>query len=264
MSIKIGTAGWSIPRHNAQDFPAEGTALERYSSVFPVAEINSSFHRPHRLSTWARWRDSVPDDFRFSVKLPKQITHRQKLLDCSELLDRFIQEAEVLREKLAVLLVQLPPKLAFDEALAEGFFADLRCRSDAAIACEPRHPSWFGTDAESLLAQLGIARVAADPAICTQAAFAGGRTSLSYTRLHGTPLMYRSSYGDRVRDYAERLENEAAHGEDVWCIFDNTASSAAVGDALALMSATGLTAGGRRSELHSSGQWSGETAEPLD
>src|SRR3954471_23178443 len=78
MTINIGTAGWSIPRDVADRFLADGSALERYASRFPVAEINSSFHRSHRPSTWERWAESVPADFRFSVKVPKTITHQAK------------------------------------------------------------------------------------------------------------------------------------------------------------------------------------------
>lgn len=252
MTIKIGTAGWSIPRNNARDFPATGTALERYSAVFPVAEINSSFHRSHRHSTWARWRDSVPKEFRFSVKVPKEITHERKLVDCSDTLDRFIDEADALREKLSVLLVQLPPKLVFDEAVAEFFFAQLASRSAAAVACEPRHPSWFSPAAESLLARLRVSRVAADPAVCMEAAVPGGWKGLSYTRLHGSPVMYRSSYGNRLQAYAKRLEDASAAGQEVWCIFDNTASSAAVGDALALMSAAAPIEAPERRRSHES------------
>ena len=235
MSINIGTAGWSIPRQNAADFPETGTALERYAAIFPVAEINSSFHRPHRHSTWERWRDSVPDGFRFSVKVPKQITHQQKLVGCAEALDAFIEQTGGLGTKLAVLLVQLPPKLDFAEALARSFFDDLRARTAAQIACEPRHPGWFGAEADGLLRELGIARVAADPAICKTAGTPGGSTTLSYTRLHGSPVMYRSSYQDRIAAYADELKRGGAR--DSWCIFDNTASSAATGDALALMQA---------------------------
>jgi uncharacterized protein YecE (DUF72 family) len=113
--VKIGTAGWSIPRQYADRFPTEGTSLERYSAHFPVAEINSSFHRPHRRATWERWRDSVPDGFRFSAKLPKEITHRRKLIDCGGALDAFADQVAGLGEKLAIVLVQLPPKLSFDE-----------------------------------------------------------------------------------------------------------------------------------------------------
>jgi uncharacterized protein YecE (DUF72 family) len=233
--FNIGTAGWSIPRELAGEFPAEGSALERYASGFPVAEINSSFHRPHRLDTWQRWRDSTPAAFRFSVKLPKVITHERKLADFAEPLADFLAQVEQLGEKLAVLLVQLPPKLAFDAALAARFFAALAARSRAAIACEPRNPSWFGDEAERLLTDHRVARVAADPAICEEARQPGGWRGLGYWRLHGSPRMYRSSYADRLAHYAAQLEAHAAAGRETWCIFDNTASSAAAGDALALM-----------------------------
>ena len=237
MTIKVGTAGWSIPRQEAEAFPAEGTSLVRYAVRFSVAEINSSFHRSHRRSTWERWYESVPSAFRFSVKVPKLITHQQKLVGCSELLDQFMAEATALREKLAVLLVQLPPKLAFDGGVAADFFTDLKARTEVRIACEPRHPSWFAAEADALLRELRIARVAADPAICHDAARPGGWDGLRYWRLHGSPVIYRSSYGDRIDVYASELMREAAVDRDVWCIFDNTASSAGAGDALALTQA---------------------------
>jgi uncharacterized protein YecE (DUF72 family) len=230
----VGTAGWSIPRDLAVRFPSEGSALERYAARFAVAEINSSFHRPHRLSTWERWRDSVPEGFRFSVKLPKTVTHERKLTDTEELLDEFIVQATLLGEKLAVLLVQLPPKLAFNGAVATRFFDALGQRCPVTLACEPRHPSWFTEEASALLMAHRVCRVAADPAVCGEAARPGGWRGLSYWRLHGSPRMYRSSYGDRIADYAAALREEAT-GRDAWCIFDNTASSAAANDALALM-----------------------------
>ncbi|MGI8931695.1 MAG: DUF72 domain-containing protein, partial [Sphingomicrobium sp.] len=68
----------------ADQFPSEGPALERYADRFTAVEINSSFHRAHRENTWARWRDSVPEQFKFSVKIPKEITHKRKLQDCRE------------------------------------------------------------------------------------------------------------------------------------------------------------------------------------
>ena len=232
MAIKIGTAGWSIPRHVASEFPSEGSALSRYSARFGVVEINSSFHRPHRQSTWQRWHDSVPAGFRFSVKLPKLITHQQKLVDCDAALAEFLDQVSPLGDKLAVILVQLPPKLALDEPIAAAFFGDLESRTKAAIACEPRNASWFTREADALLDRLSVARVAADPAICDSAAAPGGSARLQYWRLHGSPVMYRSSYSDRIDVLASKLKG-AATG-DAWCIFDNTASSAATGDALEL------------------------------
>jgi uncharacterized protein YecE (DUF72 family) len=233
MTTRIGTAGWTIPRNVADQFTAEGTSLERYAGRFSVAEINSSFHRAHRRSTWERWRDSVPDDFRFSAKLPKTITHQHKLSDCEPLLDAFVAEVSALGSKLAVLLVQLPPKLAYDPDLADRFFTALHARSPTPIACEPRHESWFTPSADADLRDLHIARVAADPACCDGADRPGGWRGFSYWRLHGSPVKYRSSYADRIDRYSALLAADAAE-RDCWCIFDNTASSAATADALAL------------------------------
>ncbi len=237
--VRIGTAGWSVARDCAARFPAEGSGLERYAAVFGAAEINSSFHRPHRAATWQRWRDSVPRDFRFSVKLPKRITHELKLVDCEEALGAFLQETRGLGDKLAVLLVQLPPKLAFEASRARQFFADLASRSSAAIACEPRHESWFIGKADGVLCDLRVARVAADPARHPGAGEPGGWRGFGYWRLHGSPVMYRSSYADRIADYAAALRAETDAGREAWCIFDNTASSAATGDALGLSEALG-------------------------
>lgn len=232
-SIEIGTAGWSVPKQLADQFPATGSALERYSARFRVVEVNSSFYRPHRSSTWERWRDSVPEDFRFSVKLPKTITHVAKLADCADELTGFMGQVRMLGEKLGVLLVQLPPKLDLNSETAAPFFADLRGRTQAAIVCEPRNLGWFTPDADALLRKCRVARVAADPAICPAAAIPGGWRGIAYWRLHGSPSMYRSSYADRIDQLAAAIASDAVASE-AWCIFDNTASSAATADALAL------------------------------
>jgi len=232
MDIRIGTAGWSIPRPVADRFPAEGSALERYSSSFSCVEINSSFHRSHRPGTWARWAASVPDDFRFSAKLPKAITHAARLADCEPAVMAALAELTGLGDKLQVLVVQLPPSLDFEPAVANPFFDSLRARWPRSIACEPRHPSWFDSQPEKLLETLEIARIAADAPLSLAAASPGGWGGLHYYRLHGSPARYRSSYRDgRLEPLASEIRRAKA---PVWCIFDNTASSAATGDALAL------------------------------
>jgi uncharacterized protein YecE (DUF72 family) len=230
----VGTAGWSIPVKDAEHFPPEGTSLQRYAARFRGVEINSSFHRPHRASTWAKWAESVPEHFRFAVKMPKTISHQAKLVDCTLLVETFLEEVSGLGEKLAVLLLQLPPKLAFGEAVAGNFLAELKSRTRVRIACEPRHPSWFEAGADALLERLEVARVAADPAVVEQAAVPGGWRGFSYWRLHGSPVMYRSSYEARIGDYATAIRAATMQGRETWCMFDNTASSAATGDALAL------------------------------
>lgn len=229
---RIGTAGWTIPASTADVFPSEGSSLERYSACFDCAEINSSFHRSHRSDTWRRWASAVPGGFLFAAKLSKEITHKRRLVDCEGPLESALAEIEQLGERLGILLVQLPPSLAFQRPAAEAFFAALRGRWGRDVACEPRHPSWFEPEADSFLAGLRIARVAADPAKVPEAAEPGGWRGLAYYRLHGSPVTYRSSYDDgRLEALAERL---AALTVPTWCIFDNTASSAATGDALKL------------------------------
>lgn len=240
----IGTAGWSIASAHADAFAREGSSLERYAARFPAVEINSSFHRPHRPETWARWAASVPADFRFSIKLPKTISHERKLVDCTEPLDRFLNEASGLGDKLAILLLQLPPKLAFDADAARAFLRLLAKLSPAALVCEPRHPGWFEAEADALLREHRVARVAADPAILPAAAVPGGWDGIVYRRLHGSPRVYRSAYEPaRLEDYARAIRGELKAGRDSWCMFDNTASSAATGDALALAARLGVSLG---------------------
>ena len=98
--IRIGTAGWSIPAAYRSRFPDSGSQLEKYAAELTAVEINSSFYRPHRRTTYERWADSVPAGFRFAVKLPRTITQDSKLQDCGELLDRFLAEVSGLGDKL--------------------------------------------------------------------------------------------------------------------------------------------------------------------
>ena len=137
--IRIGTAGWSIPKEHAKPFPVAGSHLERYGTVLNAVEINSSFYRPHRTATYERWAASVPEAFRFAVKIPKTITHEHLLKDTGDLLDRFLSEAEGLGPKLGPLLVQLPPSLTFQSGIADRFLSELRSRVAGNIVCEPRH-----------------------------------------------------------------------------------------------------------------------------
>jgi uncharacterized protein YecE (DUF72 family) len=233
MSIRIGTAGWSIPRLIAARFPAEGTSLQRFAARFRCAEINSSFHRPHRPAIYQRWADSVPDDFRFAVKLPKTITHQAKLVDCETLIASFADEVAGLGSKRGPLLVQLPPSRAFEAGIAEPFFKALAALLPGQTVCEPRHASWFEPEADALLAARQIARVAADPALSPAAAAPGGWTGLAYFRLHGSPRTYWSTYEEEALSYwADAVRHRAA--DQTWIIFDNTAGSGAAGNALRL------------------------------
>jgi uncharacterized protein YecE (DUF72 family) len=234
--LYIGCAGWSITRADKPRFADQGSHLERYASVFPAVEINSSFYRPHQRTTYQRWAASVPEHFRFAAKLPRTITHDHRLIGALPLLDTFLGEVGALGKKLGALLVQLPPSLAFDARSVAAFFRAFRARYDKGLCVEPRHASWFEARADAMLRRYRIARVAADPALNAAAALPGGDPSLCYTRLHGSPRMYYSDYDHAyLRAIAQRLASEHADGAATWCIFDNTAAGHAVPNALELL-----------------------------
>jgi uncharacterized protein YecE (DUF72 family) len=216
-------------------FPPAASNLERYSTRFSCAEINSSFYRPHRRTTYERWAANVPPHFRFAVKMPRAITHDQRLVAADVLFDVFLEEACGLGDRFGPLLVQLPPSLAFDAATADEFFAMVRQMHDGDIVCEPRHDSWFGAEADTLLQAHQVARVGADPACVDIAAQPGAWPGIAYLRLHGSPVMYRSSYEpERIQRIADALRGYRAAGTTCWCIFDNTTLGAATGNALEL------------------------------
>ena len=233
--LRVGTAGWSVPSRYAAEMPPGGSHLERYARRLNAAEINSSFQKPHQFKTYERWARSTPAGFRFSVKVPKAISHEQRLADCGALLDRFVGEIAGLGDKLGVLLLQLPPKFAFEKRVAIRFFRDLRRRIDVPVACEPRHASWFTPHLDDWFAEHRIARVAADPAPVAGAGETAGWDGLAYYRWHGSPRIYYSDYdAAALAALGERLDGQRQRGIPVWCIFDNTASGAALGNALAL------------------------------
>ncbi len=231
----VGCAGWS-PISGALPFSEmQGSQLERYASVFHAVEINSSFYRPHRRTTYARWAASVPQHFRFSVKLPRAVSHALRLANADALMAQFEDEIGGLEDKLGCILVQLPPSLPLDLNVADIFFKKLRANQAYMIAFEARHASWFGPDASAMLNAHGITRVVADPPQ-GQCGPHVPTTPAMYIRLHGSPRMYYSSYSD---DYLAHLADALSihrreHTQD-WTIFDNTASGAALANALAVL-----------------------------
>ncbi len=152
-------------------------------------------------------------------------------MDCDALAEMFLQQVEGLGGKLS-LLVQLPPSLAFERDVADGFFDKLSKRTNVQFACEPRHPSWFEAEAEALLAGRRIARCRR-PGLVRLRRCQGGWSGLAYFRWHGMPRVYYSDYDAEALDRISRqVQAAAASGAEVWGIFDNTASGHALGNAL--------------------------------
>lgn len=234
-TVFVGCAGWGQVSGSAHFSGLEGSQLERYASSFSVVEINSSFYRAHRRTTYAAWAGSVPQAFRFSVKLPRTITHALRLGRVDALVAQFKDETAGLGEKLGCVLVQLPPSLQLDIAVADSFFAHMRANFSCMVACEARHPAWFTRDATAMLSAHAITRVIADPPE-GQIGAHEPTTRASYRRLHGSPSVYFSSYPDAyLAQLAEDLVLQARPDRPAWVIFDNTAVGAALTNALAVL-----------------------------
>jgi uncharacterized protein YecE (DUF72 family) len=230
--IRIGTAGWNIPRAHQARFPSDGSQLARYGARLNAAEINTSFYRAHAPAIYARWAEAVPPDFRFAVKIPKAISHERGLARCREPLDKFLSEIAALAVKLGPLLLQLPPSFVFDARRTGRFLELLRARHEGPVVCEPRHVTWTTPAAERLLTRFRVARVAADPARAAGLGEPGGWPGLVYYRWHGSPRTYFSSYtAEQIEDLAVKLTRAAV---TAWCIFDNTGSGSAAANALDL------------------------------
>lgn len=231
----VGTAGWVVPKQYAEQVAAEGSHLEKYAGRLNCVEINSTFYRPHQAKTFERWASTTPEDFRFAVKLSKTVTHGAKLCRCGAELVAFFDNVRPLGEKLGPVLVQLPPKLGYDDGNAREFFATVRELHSGPVVLEPRHGSWFAPEVDRMLREFEVARAMADPPQGSAlAAEPGGWPGLRYYRLHGSPRKYWSAYEpDFLHETAKRVQAEK-RAEDVWVIFDNTASNHAFGNAMGL------------------------------
>jgi uncharacterized protein YecE (DUF72 family) len=237
--VYVGTAGWQIPPSFADLFPAAALShLERYAARFPAVEINSSFYRDHLPKTYARWAATVPEGFRFSVKLSREITHDLALEASAEILRSKLGPITELGKKLGALLVQLPPSLAFSEKKAAKFFRALRKTYGGPAAIEPRHPSWASRPARSVFREFGITQALVDPERCPtddfQARTGGG---FYYFRLHGSPAVYRSAYPPKLLTELAATLDRAKRCLPGWCIFDNTTFGYAARDALSVREA---------------------------
>jgi uncharacterized protein YecE (DUF72 family) len=234
--IRVGCAGWRMPPEAGAVPDRSETHLHRYAGRFSAVEINSSFYRPHRQATYAKWAASVGDGFAFSVKVPKLITHEHSLAGVAEPLTQFLDEVAGLGPKLGCLLVQLPAGRERRPRIDASFFRQLRKRTDVDIVCEARHPGWFDAATDAMLAEFSVARVIADPLCDPRGIGSPTAPPATYLRLHGTPRIYYSEYDRAALDrWRLLLTSRQEVGDRCWCIFDNTAAGFALANATQLV-----------------------------
>ena len=194
-------------------------------------ELRNPLAPPHATATYMKWRDSTPVDFRFAVKMPRTITHELELQDAREPFVTFLAQTDGLAEKRGPILVQLPPSLSFDASGVTRFLDVVRTVYKGPMVCEPRHVTWFSPAVASLLDAYGISRVAADPAPVPKATAPAGWPRLAYFRLHGSPRTYWSRYDEIAIATLAATVRSISTAAEVWCVFDNTASGAAIENA---------------------------------
>ena len=229
---RIGTSGWNyetfIGSIYTKDTPKR-RYLEVYAKFFDTVELNASFYRSFPEKTWLGWYNRTPKDFLWSVKAPRLITHVKRLDVEKDSIDMFFDRARILREKLGVVLFQLPPSLKYQGDIFRSFLSKLP--DDCKMALEARNESWFCQEVFSELSARNIAWVISHTS---------GRypmkeiftADFTYLRLHGASGLYRGAYGQEgLKHWRDLLLD---FGKDAFVYFDNTEDGSAPRDALLL------------------------------
>jgi uncharacterized protein YecE (DUF72 family) len=217
--------------------------LEFYATLFHTVELNASFYRWPRDSSFAGWRRRLPPGFRLTVKAPRALSHARRLYEPEYWIGRVRSAVQLLEDRLGVVLVQLPPDQARDDGRL-AYFLD-RWPRELPLAVEFRHPSWLDEAVFSLLQDHGAAYVVTSGAglPCVLRATAG----FVYVRFHGPDdeHLYAGSYPDEAMSWwADRIAVWLAQGRDVYAYFNNDADANAVRNAATLrtqLAARGLT-----------------------
>ncbi len=230
--IHVGTSGWNYDSFVGRLYPLKTPKrrfLETYSTRLHTIELNASFYRSFPKTTWEGWYRRTPSDFLWSVKAPRFFTHIRRLDLTQDSIDRFWSDIEPLREKMAVVLFQLPPSLEFDRALLTDFL--YRQPPDKRIALEARHSSWHSPEVWRLLRSWNVAWVISDTA-SRYPMSVEITADFAYIRLHGVQQLYMGLYGEeRLRQWLKTIRE---WGIETFIYFDNTDDGSAAIDALTM------------------------------
>jgi uncharacterized protein YecE (DUF72 family) len=237
----IGTSGYSYTHWKGSFYPkglAQKNWLAFYAEHYDTVEINATFYRYFAQTVFARWCQETPDNFRFTLKVPKQITHLKRLIDIDDDLARFIDSIQDLRSKLALFLWQFPYSLKCDEPAKAAFVSLLqRLSNDIKHVFEFRHKSWFNDEIYGLLNRHKAGFVINDSNRFPAAEMVTGQ--LAYVRFHGPEKLYASPYStEALRLWAEKMRRWLDHG-DVYGYFNNDLGGWAIHNAVELAALIG-------------------------
>jgi uncharacterized protein YecE (DUF72 family) len=210
--------------------------LSHCAEHFDALEVNATHYRLQQRSTFERWTAAVPAAFRFTLKAHRYLTHVRRLRDPGGPIRRDRDRADVLGDRLAAVLWQLPARFAYDDermTRLERFLEVLPAEWPVRHAVELRHRSWFRPEVADLLERHGASTVISHAADWPM--WEAVSSDLVYVRLHGYPQTYASEYGSRgLRPWADRIERWLTEGCEVYLFFDNDVGGAAPRDAATL------------------------------
>jgi len=238
--IFIGTSGYNYPHWwNGIFFPSalpQRKWLEFYAEYFDTVELNVSFYRLPKKEVFEGWYKRTPKGFSFAVKGSRFITHIKRLKDCREPLSLLLDHAWPLKDKLGVVLWQLPPRLRFQKERLEQFcvlLSMLPRSKRLRHAFEFRDESWFCDEAFRILEEFNVAFCIAHG---SGLPFKEILTSdFTYLRLHGGEVLYGSNYSDKeLKRWADKIQNWRGKDKVVFVYFNNDAYGFAVKNALTL------------------------------
>ncbi|BBY20514.1 DUF72 domain-containing protein [Mycobacterium stomatepiae] len=239
MTVRIGTSGWSYDHWADVLYPAgtpSARRLARYAEVFDTVELNASFYRWPKDSTFEGWRDRLPPGFAMSVKAHRGLTHYRRLGSPEPWIERFERCWHLLGDRHGVLLTQVHPELQCETASFARLDSFLnRMPAQIRVAVELRHLSWNVPAVYELLERHRAAYVVMSGA--GLACIPRATTDLVYIRMHGpgSDPIYTGSYpDDELRCWADRIAEWERDGRDVWMYFNNDLGGHAVRNALTL------------------------------
>ena len=237
----IGTSGWTYPgwREGFYAGVPQRRWLGHCARHFTALEVNATFYRLLKESTYERWRTETPEGFAFAIKGSRFVTHVKRLREVKESVRLQRARTAGLGPKLKAVLWQLPPGLHKDTDLLRDFAEALSGWPESRHALEFRHASWFDNEVAACLAAHELAACISDAASWPM--WEVVTTDLVYVRLHGHERTYASRYGaDGLEPWAERARGWLAEGREVHVYFDNDMEGAAPDDALRLMEMLGV------------------------
>lgn len=239
--VFIGTSGWSYPHWGKGIFYPLGVKqkewLSYYSQYFDTVEINNTFYQLPQKSVFERWERLTSSHFSFVVKVSRYITHIKKLNQPEQPLLRLLENVSLLKEKLALLLFQLPPFLKLNQLRLKHLLDLLKDQSiipGVRATFEFRNKTWLAEETFHLLRQQNTALCFADwPDLrVTEPVTA----DFIYLRRHGPESLDSSGYSrEEIKKDANQIKRWLTEGKDVYIYFNNDAEGWAVKNALSLL-----------------------------